>query len=96
MRGKVFKIDEICRLILDHPRMCGEKTKMAAGETYEEGSPPRMRGKADLPEEDLQKFRITPAYAGKSEMTTSQIACTWDHPRVCGEKQKAKHRLHGR
>ena len=33
---------------------------------------------------------ITPAYAGKRPACTRLRACTWDHPRVCGEKHKRK------
>ena len=47
-----------------------------------------MRGKDHMRGMAADIRGITPAYAGKSEMITSQIACTWDHPRVCGEKTK--------
>ena len=33
--------------------------------------------------------RITPAYAGKSIAYTLFSSRTWDHPRLCGEKQTA-------
>ena len=51
------------------------------------GSPPHMRGKADIAIISPLLFRITPAYAGKSMMITPSSNTTRDHPRVCGEKQ---------
>ena len=32
-------------------------------------------------------FGITPAYAGKSTICTNADFQSWDHPRLCGEKQ---------
>ena len=39
---------------------------------------------------NLQKSnkRITPAYAGKSFLSTSRAFCNQDHPRLCGEKSR--------
>ena len=51
----------------DHPRLCGEKDRLKALSNGELGSPPPMRGKDDEPKRTDQKFRITPAYAGKSD-----------------------------
>ena len=50
------------------------------------GSPPHVRGKADLL--NLRTFckRITPAYAGKRMPGISAKSCPTDHPRMCGEK----------
>ena len=50
------------------------------------GSPPRMRGKVDFPLCPSPPYGITPAYAGKSELTKWPDCWEWDHPRVCGEK----------
>ena len=45
-----------------------------------------MRGKVNaLPIRAYVK-RITPAYAGKSNMFIDYTASARDHPRVCGEK----------
>ena len=49
----------------DHPRLCGEKTNALRGSTLAQGSPPPMRGKVKKAAWYLNKFRITPAYAGK-------------------------------
>ena len=45
-----------------------------------------MRGKDVEPKRTDQKFRITPAYAGKREHWGYLSQAIWDHPRLCGEK----------
>ena len=46
-----------------------------------------MRGKG-ISIHDLEYLtRITPAYAGKREAQHAAEGVTWDHPRLCGEKQ---------
>ena len=49
----------------DHPRLCGEKASSAMVSFFRTGSPPPMRGKADLGCNVLHGDGITPAYAGK-------------------------------
>ena len=46
-----------------------------------------MRGKAVLPTLSNVHEGITPAYAGKSTSEIWAVPPTWDHPRLCGEKQ---------
>ena len=70
----------------DHPRLCGEKPEGYFLSEDIEGSPPPMRGKA---KEALLIFifiRITPAYAGKSQILHLRQRRNRDHPRLCGEK----------
>ena len=52
----------------DHPRLCGEKTTRGLFLQVPRGSPPPMRGKgiSNL-QKEIQR-RITPAYAGKSNL----------------------------
>ena len=50
----------------DHPRLCGEKFRLALGDNDFTGSPPPMRGKAQVYVGAGVTERITPAYAGKS------------------------------
>ena len=38
---------------------------------------------------DFQPMGITPAYAGKSVLTSARRRFAWDHPRLCGEKDYA-------
>ena len=76
-----------CRYIArDHPRACGEKDMDELLEMSEGGSPPRMRGKVELLPERLCNSRITPAHAGKSNLSTKSSRIYRDHPRACGEK----------
>ena len=51
-----------------------------------QGSPPRVRGKVSAGKILLHDGGITPAYAGKREVSTSTLLHLRDHPRVCGEK----------
>ena len=71
----------------DHPRVCGEKSQKGIQETDKVGSPPRMRGKEVQCPSHLSAKGITPAYAGKRSATTAMQQISWDHPRVCGEKE---------
>ena len=45
-----------------------------------------MRGKAGYRSRNFLTFRITPAYAGKSNCGCTGIDTKGDHPRLCGEK----------
>ena len=70
----------------DHPRVCGEKLRISARLCIVMGSPPRMRGKAQQFQEQVEVAGITPAYAGKRESCQKASENSTDHPRVCGEK----------
>ena len=50
----------------DHPRLCGEKLSRSAFLFRFPGSPPPMRGKVHFHSDMVSRYRITPAYAGKS------------------------------
>ena len=50
----------------DHPRLCGEKCIFGDTVLCSLGSPPPMRGKADVVLNRIDRIGITPAYAGKS------------------------------
>ena len=45
-----------------------------------------MRGKVAGAIAETSKYRITPAYAGKSYCHVGTVQLAKDHPRVCGEK----------
>ena len=47
-----------------------------------------MRGKEAAAHRELDAYRITPAYAGKSFHPVQVLRPFRDHPRVCGEKKK--------
>ena len=75
----------------DHPRVCGEEKEGAPGRVPPLGSPPRMRGREPVVIRRFRRGRITPAYAGKSNLRQSKRLPTWDHPRVCGEESFVSH-----
>ena len=66
--------------------MCGEKAATCRKDTPGSGSPPRVRGKANLTKNIGPELRITPACAGKSCTFWLPLRRDEDHPRVCGEK----------
>ena len=73
----------------DHPRVCGEKPVRAYVKIWNEGSPPRMRGKVQFAAWFLPCRRITPAYAGKrlkrSRSTVPPVAIVPLFPSVCNK-----------
>ena len=70
----------------DHPRVCGEKCLDGITHGMIAGSPPRVRGKGPDDRAHPLVPGITPACAGKRKPHLHKKGCTWDHPRVCGEK----------
>ncbi len=70
----------------DHPRMCGEKSATYSPFSHKIGSPPHVRGKDAVKRHSARGFGITPACAGKSTSALLFLSCSWDHPRMCGEK----------
>ena len=70
----------------DHPRVCGEKTRMTLILALQLGSPPRMRGKVAGLLKGRAEHGITPAYAGKRYTRCFACPRPTDYPRVCGEK----------
>ena len=88
--GKSFSYSRMPPRIGDHPRVCGEKWYEYFAPPTFLGSPPRMRGKETVKVVHVTTKRITPAYAGKSVPDAIIDVFHWDHPRVCGEKQKGK------
>ena len=84
--GKSFFLIYRHSVCQDHPRVCGEKTLPALWGDHTRGSPPRMRGKVFPVKFQVRYKRITPAYAGKRTQQRWPCIASWDHPRVCGEK----------
>ena len=70
----------------DHPRLCGEKCIFGDTVLCSLGSPPPMRGKADVVLNRIDRIGITPAYAGKRYIFKGLLCGFKDHPRLCGEK----------
>ena len=69
----------------DHPRVCGENSRLPRCRCQKGGSPPRVRGKRDMLARDKAARRITPACAGKTFFVGLWRSAKEDHPRVCGE-----------
>lgn len=70
----------------DHPRVGGEKLRVPLKAACAMGSPPHGRGKATINGADSINFRITPAWAGKSNDRFTFLFVWEDHPRMGGEK----------
>ena len=89
--GKRLRFLPACLHRQDHPRVCGEKSLLLGSSGSMGGSPPHMRGKADVFCNNCELSRITPAHAGKSYSMCFLPESSWDHPRTCGEKSGAEH-----
>ena len=70
----------------DHPRVGGEKLGFFLVCQPLIGSPPRGRGKEQVALLESRGLGITPAWAGKSEVSKYAAKPGEDHPRVGGEK----------
>ena len=90
MRGKGFEPVTRSKRSQDHPRLCGEKPATRPLDARTAGSPPPMRGKGEVSFDGKTVTGITPAYAGKSFQFTHFLFPPWDHPRLCGEKDRLK------
>ena len=74
----------------DHPRRCGENSLTKRQAKSPTGSPPQVRGKRRKGNVHSGRDRITPAGAGKTEVTPIMLAEAQDHPRRCGENDKGQ------
>ena len=74
----------------DHPRRCGENLQYKFLALSLRGSPPQVRGKRGGVRGGIP--RITPAGAGKTNLTYASFINTTDHPRRCGENGTRSHR----
>ena len=73
----------------DHPRTCGEQWLDAKSLHAELGSPPHMRGTANLLSCHSTPPGITPAHAGNRTRRRGRWGELRDHPRTCGEQDAA-------
>ena len=69
----------------DHPRICGEHSLIMSTSTSISGSPPHMRGTLYGWKIYILQMRITPAYAGNTVFSHTNVNFLQDHPRICGE-----------
>ena len=84
--GKSWTIPNLYTHNRDHPRACGEKPSATLPGRVTGGSPPRVRGKGRFQLAAERSIRITPARAGKSQLSAVRRKHYQDHPRACGEK----------
>ena len=83
--GKTRTTPLLVRKAGDHPRACGENSRLPRVSFVVLGSPPRMRGKRRRTGVSRAWPGITPAHAGKTSCGTERHLCSGDHPRACGE-----------
>ena len=67
-----------------HPRVCGADSEKRAGVTAGGGSPPRVRGRRNIPFRRRRRSRFTPACAGQTGSKPNEPFLMSVHPRVCG------------
>ena len=85
--GKTFTYRAYVPIAQDHPRRCGENATAWRRLTVLPGSPPQVRGKLNRFKPKFNRFRITPAGAGKTCHHFARKRNGWDHPRRCGENR---------
>ena len=83
--GKTFVQDAENTSHRDHPRRCGENRQIDRFPVRQVGSPPQVRGKQVYDRRIVGCLRITPAGAGKTDISDCINAALKDHPRRCGE-----------
>ena len=70
-----------------HPRVGGENIGAAAAAVVAGGSSPRGRGKPPADPNRPGRFRLIPAWAGKTPASAIPRSCQGAHPRVGGENR---------
>ena len=63
--GKILFLPFYILQLQDHPRVCGKNYDEHGEFTFKRGSPPRVREKFDLIQNNTDGLGITPACAGK-------------------------------
>ena len=91
--GKTLEAMGVSHLWEDHPRVCGKDARFFSLASETLGSPPRVRERQFGIFNCFGVNRITPACAGKTELTNSHIFTVQDHPRVCGKDLKVRLKL---
>ena len=72
------------RCITDHPRLRGNYLGMKSSLRNSRGSPPLTRELREQLQPNLNRFRITPAYAGTTLKAKIMKILEQDHPRLRG------------
>ena len=83
--GKTVFLVQMMKHHQDHPRVCGKSVVAMFKACEMPGSPPRVREKHDIATFFNYYHGITPACAGKANMSRFIFAVSRDHPRMCGK-----------
>ena len=75
----------------EHPRAGGDDMIFVSLSASPRGTPPRGRGRHDVPTETPDKTRNTPARAGTTTQTFRRSRCTTEHPRAGGDDTVLPH-----
>ena len=86
--GKTARLVRKARLLLEHPRVCGENSTSLGIFFSFFGTSPRMRGKLRQWVTPPCLGRNIPAYAGKTSACAPHYQRNAEHPRVCGENMR--------
>ena len=76
----------VCGLVWDYPRVGGEEFFVPNRLIWDNGLPPRGRGRGCRAIARNRNEGITPAWAGKSWERAEDCVKAWDYPRVGGEE----------
>ncbi len=76
-----------CGVRTDHPRMRGERDRIAASQCLMHGSSPHARGTPVVWANPPRHRRIIPACAGNAHHALSESRRVADHPRMRGERE---------
>ena len=66
--GKTYCQEFLRSFYEDHPRVCGKDKSASCKLAPRKGSPPRMRERPIVRFNEKHELRITPAYAGKTQV----------------------------
>ncbi len=83
--GSTYKSISKLDVPRDHPRVCGKYGLATVKQQEITGSPPRMREVPFQFSKTEPSTRITPAYAGSTNIYLYYSLFSQDHPRVCGK-----------
>ena len=83
--GNTLNVIRMCRIMWDHPRVCGEHRTLSRKKSASAGSSPRVRGTLQPRRFLIASHGIIPAYAGNTTRVLASPTFQRDHPRVCGE-----------
>ena len=71
----------------EHPRLRGENDQALNGSNVRSGTPPLARGNLAFPWAGMSMSRNTPACAGKTKNSLTNVGIKAEHPRLRGENE---------